>query len=189
MYFPVSWNELHIHTLDLARQLQRAGEKPDCIVAIARGGLAIANILSDSIHVPVSSFTVSTYAGMKKITEPELRYSVAPEIHGHSVLLLDDIADTGETLAFGLRYIESFAPKRVVTATLFYRNHSKHRPDYYVREVSEWVIFPFEITETIKVYHSLEKKEPARARELMESIKELNLPESLIETLVEGNQD
>lgn len=185
MYYPVSWNELHEHTYHLSKRLASAGCKPDCIVAVARGGLAIANILSDFIQVPVSSFTISTYLNMKKIAEPVLRYSVAPEIRGHHILLLDDIADSGETLRFGVDYIEQFAPKQITTATLYYKRYSKTIPDFSFREVADWVIFPFEIGETIGIYKKLRADEPDRANALMEAIRAIGLPDSVLQGLLE----
>jgi hypoxanthine phosphoribosyltransferase len=181
MFYPVPWNEVHTLTRQLAREIVDSRIPLDGVVCIARGGLAIANILSDYIRVPVTSFTVSTYRDMKKLARPEVSFGVAPEIEGKHILLLDDIADTGDTLDFGTEYVRSRGAASVTTAALFYKNHSRHTPRFYAKETSAWVIFPFEIHETLGVYRDLASTDPEKARELANSIKALQLDASLLE--------
>lgn len=59
----------------------------------------------------------------------------------NKVLLVDDIADTGETLNMCCPW-DSF----ITTATLFFKNRSEFTPDFYLQEVPvfQWIVFPWE---------------------------------------------
>lgn len=181
MYYPVSWNTLHEHIFSLSKKIKQTNTHIDCIVTIARGGLALSNMLADFLQIPVSSFTVTTYKDMEKRNEPVIRYGVSPEVQDQSVLLFDDIADTGETLQFGIDYLKQSGVMNVQTAALYLKPKSIIVPDFYHQKVNEWVIFPFEIDETLSVYKQLQVSNPEKAKELMENIQKLDLPESLLD--------
>ena len=180
MYHPVSWNTLHTHIFNLSKQIKASGKPVDCIVTIARGGLALSNMLADFLHVPVAAFTVTTYKEMQKVTQAEIRFSVSPEIKGKNVLLFDDIADTGDTLKFGISYLQEVGVADVLTAALFLKPKSIITPDFYEKKVDEWVIFPFEIDETLAVYKQLQSTDPKKAAELWENILKLDLPAEIL---------
>jgi len=52
------------------------------------------------------------------------------------VLVVDDIADTGKTL-------DGFQ-KIFPTATLFYKPRSIVTPTFYIKETTNWIVFPWE---------------------------------------------
>lgn len=180
MYYPVSWNTLHSHIHSLSEKIKDSHIGIDCIATIARGGLALSNMLADFLQVPVTSFTVSTYKNMEKQSEPEIRFSISPEVKDKKVLLFDDIADTGETLKFGVEYLNKVGAIEVHTSALYLKPQSIITPDFYEKRVNEWVIFPFEIDETLSVYKQLQSSHPEKAKELWENILKLELPEALL---------
>lgn len=110
---------------------------------------------------------------MEKVDTPELQFSVAPEIAGKHILVIDDIADTGETLLFAdtyLRNIATGAPASMKTATLFLKPASKVTPDFWLEEVTQWVIFPFELRETKDTYEEMKISDPEKAEELKRAL-------------------
>lgn len=180
MYYPVPWNTLHTDVAKLAQKIKSSGEEFDCIVTVARGGLALSHMLADFLRLPVTSFTVTTYKSMQKASRPEVSLSVAPEIAGKRVLLFDDIADTGDTLEYGVSYLKSKSVSRVQTASLYLKATSRITPDYFCNKVQGWVIFPFEIEETLTVYKELQDIDPIKAEALWENILLLELPKDLL---------
>lgn len=179
MYFTLSWNELHVYCCRLAQTIKKADFDPEVIVTVAKGGLTIAHIIACHLDLPVTSFTVSTYEGMQKRNEPVLTLGAAPEIANKRVLLLDDIADTGATLTFGIDYVRQFSPAAIHTAALFLKPTSSIQPEYFAKEVTEWVIFPFEITETLDVYRKLQETSPEEAERLKAALERLDLPKEV----------
>ena len=61
------------------------------------------------------------------------------------ILLVDDIADSGDTLQTVKDKLTVWH-KEVTTLTLIYKTHSIIKPDYYYekRINKQWVIFPWE---------------------------------------------
>jgi hypoxanthine phosphoribosyltransferase len=180
MYYPVTWNALHSQIHNLSEKIKNSHVSIDCIATIARGGLALSNMLADFLQVPVTSFTVTTYKNMEKQSDPEVRFSISPEVRDKKVLLFDDIADTGETLRFGVDYLRQNGAIEIHTSALFLKPQSVIVPDFYEKKVNEWVIFPFEIDETLSVYKQLQSENPEKAKELWTNILKLGLPDDLL---------
>ena len=68
--------------------------KVDCIVGLTRGGLMPAQELSHLMNIPMVAVQYSSKKGEgDKTHENEL-----PSIKGKSILLVDDICDSGHTL-------------------------------------------------------------------------------------------
>jgi len=91
------------------------------VYGIPRGGLPIAVHLSHHLEIDFS-------------TNPfDYPYE--------NTLIVDDIADTGITLKkCGSLYL---------TATLFYKNRSTVKPDFFIEETDLWVVFPWELSNEI----------------------------------------
>lgn len=191
-YHAESWNSLSEKVYVLSRMIientskstQLQKDNPfDLIVAIARGGLSISNALSDFLELPVATVTIQTYQEMKKQRTPSVVLSVSKEITGKRVLLIDDIADSGDTLIFCNEYLRSAGATSVATATVFYKSTSRFCPDWYVKQTDTWVIFPFELHETMQTYISLEQSEPQNAQALWRSLKELCYSEDFLQQI------
>jgi len=64
-------------------------------------------------------------------------YNLDPKDEQHT-LLVDDIADTGETL-------KQYSTWDILgTATLFYKERSVVKPDFFVEVTDKWIVFPWE---------------------------------------------
>jgi len=158
-YLPVSWEEYHTLSQKLAAKLLSDGKKVDEIIAISRGGLTAGHLLTDLLRVPISTFTIQSYSdltvqGQVKITKP-----LSSPIHDKNILLVDDVSDTGKTLVRALEYLKAQQPKKITTLTLFYKPHSVYKPDYFAKTTPAWIIFPYEVTETIITLYQNMKKE------------------------------
>ena len=149
-YHSVSWNQLHTLTHSLTEKIQKDDIKLDLIVGIARGGLTIAHIASDFLKLPVASFTVSSYKDLKQQDLSDISYHVGGDLHQKNILLMDDVSDTGKTFVRGIKYLEELGAESIITASPFIKPWTKHLPDYYVQEVDEWIVFPYDIRETIE---------------------------------------
>lgn len=71
-------------------------------------------------------------------------------MQGLRVLLVDDVADTGKTLAAATSYISMHGPEEVKTATLYLKPWSMLQPDYYGEVTDAWIIFPWERMEAVR---------------------------------------
>ena len=126
-----------------ARSLtQKIDWKFDAIVAIARGGLSLAQLLGEYYNIrEVYSINTIGYEDTAKLegvhvfNVPELRTA-------KNVLVVDDIVDSGDTLIEVLQVLRQAYPNvRFRTASLFYKKTARIAPDWYVQETDRWIGF------------------------------------------------
>lgn len=158
-YLPLSWETYQHLATKLATRLLEKNKPFDEIVAIARGGLTLGHLLTDSLRLPICSITIQSYTDIQKQGELRITAKLGRHIQGKEILLVDDIADSGKTLKRAVSYLKRFHPSSITTVTMFYKPQSVFRPDYFAQETKKWVIFPTEITETILLLRDKVSKE------------------------------
>jgi hypoxanthine phosphoribosyltransferase len=99
----VSYDEYHNLIEKLAIKIHQSGWEFDTILCLARGGMRPGDILSRVFDKPLAIMSTSSYraeAGTQQGILDIARYITTPkgEIAGR-VLLVDDLADSGKTLA------------------------------------------------------------------------------------------
>lgn len=137
--FPVSWNELHRDAKALAWRLVDMGPWRG-IVAVARGGLIPAAIVARELGVRVvDTVCVRSYEHQTRGTVEILK---APAGDGDGWLVVDDLADTGETA----RAVRALLPKAHF-AMVYVKPAGKPLAHTYVTEVSQdtWIHFPWDL--------------------------------------------
>ncbi len=149
-----SWDDVYKLCKELARKIKNSGFKPDAIVAVARGGWVPARILADFLLIRELYSVkaehwgiVATVTGKAKITQP-----LTVDLTGKSVLVVDDVADTGETVEIVAQHVKEKNAKEVRTAVIDFKHTSKFVPDYYAREMEKWawIVYPWSIYEDVK---------------------------------------
>jgi len=158
-YLRLSWQDIEEQCKELAKKIKKRGVDFDIIIALARGGWIPGRLLSDYLdNDELYTVRVKFYEGVgKRRKEPLILHPTQFTIRGRKVLLVDDIADTGESLIAALRHIEERGAESVFVATLVKKPHSKFAPDIFVEETSAWVVFPWEVKETIKSLKDMEE--------------------------------
>jgi hypoxanthine phosphoribosyltransferase len=146
-----SWNQIYDMLLDLAGRIRKDGFKPDIIVGISRGGWPPARVLSDLLSNPnVANVRAEFYLGIAETgSEPTLTQPVSVKTRGKKILIVDEVADTGKSLKMVREHIVQEGAKEARTVTVYYKPWSIVRPDYFAKETSDWIVFPWEIKETI----------------------------------------
>ena len=141
-YIVLSWDHFQHLVFKLAQKIKRSTRKFDLIVTIARGGLALSQILSDILNLPVAAFTAQSYFDLKQQKIPQVTYGLATSLTGKRVLLADEVCDTGKTFLKGIEYLQSLQVKKqdITTCCLHYKLHAVYQPDFYVDRTSKWII-------------------------------------------------
>ncbi len=148
------WNDVYELCKVLAKKIKESGFKPDAIVAVARGGWVPARILADLLFIKELYSVkaehwgmVATETGKAKITQP-----LTADLSGKSVLVVDDVADTGETVELVARHVIEKNAKEVRTAVIDFKHTSKFVPDYYAKEMESWrwIVYPWSLYEDAK---------------------------------------
>ena len=130
----------------LAEAVAADGYRPDLILSIARGGLLIAGSLAYALGVKnLHVLNVEYYTGKGErldvpvILPPPLSLV---DLDTARVLIADDVADTGHTLALVRDHV---APQvgEVRSAVLYEKPASVIRCDYVWRHTDRWIDFPW----------------------------------------------
>jgi len=146
MVLTLTWRNFEKACRKLAYQI-RCSYDPECILAIARGGLIVSVRLSHMLDVRCLAFTSVEYyrePGVKA-GRPKLEVPPTGEYIGKRVLLVDDIIDTGDTVKLIIDLLRGKI-RDLRIAALTFKPWSSIKPNYYgFGPVKEWVVFPWEI--------------------------------------------
>ena len=154
----LTWDEIISMSIKLGNIVKKSGYNPNYLIGVARGGLVPLRIISDFFNNNnVFIVNVKLYEDIaRKAENVRFLQGIDEDISGHNVLVIDDVADTGVTLKAVVDYIrDNLKPKELKVATLHYKPWSVIKPDYYLSEVKDWIVYPWEYVETIR---SLTKK-------------------------------
>lgn len=131
---------------ELAEIVAADDYQPDIVLAIARGGLFLGGSLAYELSVKnCYVMNVEYYTGVDErlafpvILPPPLDLV---DLGDAKVLIADDVADTGHTLALVREFcLEQVSDVR--TAVLYEKPHSEVQCDYVWRRTDRWINFPW----------------------------------------------
>lgn len=167
----------------LASKIVESGFRPTFMIAVWRGGvpmgIAVQEFLSfhgietDNIAIRTSSYAAGIDQQAKEVRVHGLNYLMKNVKHEDSLLIVDDVFDTGRSIAAILdelkRRTRLNMPHDIRVAVPYYkpsRNQTDREPDYVIHETEAWIKYP----------HSLEgltRDEMSKGRpELYEIIKD-----------------
>lgn len=149
-----TWDDIQKLCKKLSEKIKKSGYSPDVVVAIARGGWIPARIVCD--HLDIKDLysvktehwgVVATKTGEAKITQP-----LNVNLEGKKVLIVDDVADTGDTIRLVLEHVRELSPSDVKVAVVDYKKTSKFLPDFYAAEMEnwKWIVYPWSIKEDLR---------------------------------------
>jgi hypoxanthine phosphoribosyltransferase len=150
----MTWDELGRGSRELAEAVYADGYVPDMVLAIARGGLLVAGALGYALGVK-NTFTMNVefYTDVDERLPAPMILPPVPElvdVSQSSVLIADDVADTGGTL----RVVRDFCAGKVAevrAAVLYEKPHSTVKCEYVWRRTDRWVVFPWSTLPPVSV--------------------------------------
>ncbi len=157
----ISAQQLLEDSFALGLDILDSGFRPDFIVGVWRGGtpvgIAVQELLDyfgvETDHI---SIRTSSYEGIgsrsERIRVHGLGY-VVKNVNAHNALLIvDDVWDTGLSVEAVIRHLRAESrrntPADIRIATAYYKpnsNRTELKPDYYVHETDQWLVFPHEL--------------------------------------------
>ena len=136
--YPISWEQLHRDSKALAWRLVEM-QPWKGIVAITRGGLVPASIIARELEIRlVDTVCISSYDFQQ---QGEVSVLKSPAIDSNSLLLIDDLVDTGQTA----RIVKNLLPQAHF-ATVYAKPAGRPLVDTFITEVSQdtWILFPWD---------------------------------------------
>ncbi|MCS7093203.1 MAG: phosphoribosyltransferase family protein [Patescibacteria group bacterium] len=144
----ISWRQFYRDSLILGERIIESKISLDRIIAISRGGLVAARILSDFLDLPISNISISSYTDLKQLKEPKIIEISNFNWQRQMLLVVDEISDTGKTFQRAVDYLQKKNPKKIFTACPYVKPKTKHVPDFFVKKIDAWVVFPYDLRET-----------------------------------------
>jgi uncharacterized protein len=152
-----TWADLDGWTAAVAAKVRAAGHLPEAIIGLTRGGWVPARLVADHLGVKRLLALQTAHWGVTATRDGHaaLTERLSGSVEDAEVLVVDDITDTGESLALAVDHIRTEGrPARLETATCLHITHSKFEPTYYAEEVPAdrwvWVVFPWTYWEDLR---------------------------------------
>jgi hypoxanthine phosphoribosyltransferase len=154
----VGWEEYYRLIERLAVMVSDSGYAFDSLLCLARGGMRPGDIISRVFRVPLAILSTSSYRDAGGTVAGELDIADAITSTGGDpwgrVLLVDDLVDSGNTLARVAAHLRDNFPlvQEVRTAVIWYKASSVIVPDFYVEYLADnpWIHQPFERYDTLR---------------------------------------
>jgi len=142
----LSWSEFGEASRELARQVADDDFAPDLVLSIARGGLLVGAALGYALDVKNTwTMNVEFYTGIEERLDVPMILPPVPELvdlDTARMLIADDVADTGETLALVKGFCEGKVAE-VRCAVLYEKPPSIVKCEYVWRRTELWIDFPW----------------------------------------------
>jgi pyrimidine operon attenuation protein/uracil phosphoribosyltransferase len=103
-----------------------SNEKAVTLAGINGTGFAIANSLANTLKEisPLQVEVINVKLNKKKPLKDEIKLDT--DLSGRSVVLVDDVANSGKTLAYALKPMLDFEAKKIMIAVLVDRKHKSY---------------------------------------------------------------
>ncbi|MEP6893125.1 MAG: phosphoribosyltransferase [Gaiellaceae bacterium] len=142
----LAWEQFGIASRELAQLVHDDGYRPDLVLSIARGGLLVGAALGYALSVKNTwTMNVEFYTGIDERLDVPMILPPVPELidlDSARMLIADDVADTGETLAL----VKGFCAGKVAEvrcAVLYEKPRSLVACEYVWRRTDLWIDFPW----------------------------------------------
>ena len=154
-------NTLLAHSFELTRMIHDSHFMPSALIALWRGGTPIGIAIHEGLSflgVNTKHFALRTsyYDNNNKrrdTVEIDNLGIIAEQLNTQdSLLIVDDVFDSGNTINALLNILyhsETIAtPQEIRIATPYYKPHNNQtnlKPDFYLHETDDWIVFPHEL--------------------------------------------
>ncbi len=154
----VSWSEYHHKIENLAVKIYQSNWQFNHIVCLAKGGLRVGDILCRLYNKPLAILSTASYGGENNQERGKIQFSEhlsTIEPIGDRILLVDDLVDSGVSLAESVNWLRTKQQNitEIRTAVVWYKSTSIKIPDYYVDYLPDnpWIHQPFEAYEQVEI--------------------------------------
>ncbi|VUT23650.1 MAG: xanthine-guanine phosphoribosyltransferase [Candidatus Methanolliviera sp. GoM_asphalt] len=146
------WNYMYNLCQILSKKVKESKFEPNIIVALARGGWFAGRVLCDFLDLKdLVSLKMEHYVGAAITGDcARVKYLIDDTaVKGKSILVVDDITDTGKSINGAKEYLLAKDPKEIKISVLQCLYTSKAKTDYYGEYLKEWVwiIYPWNFIE------------------------------------------
>lgn len=146
--------QLYKDAYQLAHLILKSGYTPDVILVMWRGGSPVGIVVHEYLayhgistwHTVIKAESYTGIAARKKPLLENISATLKQIKANTKVLVVDDIFDTGSTMACLKDHLKN-KTANIKTATIYFRKDSpaKDKPDFFLRKTASWIVFPHEL--------------------------------------------
>ena len=153
----LTWEAFGAAARELAQRVRDDGFDPTIVLAVARGGLPVAGAVAYALGVKnCCVINVEYYTDIDERLEVPIILPPAlnlVDLTAARVLVVDDVADTGETLKLVADQVATYVAE-VRTAVLYEKPRSIVQCDYVWASTSHWIDFPWSVLDAVSEVRS-----------------------------------
>lgn len=124
---------------------QLAPHAIQAVVGIARAGLFPATAVACALRCDIYPVRITRRENDLVVRDhPIWKVDLSPEVRGRTVAVIDEMADTGETLSLVAERARQMGAVRVLTAALAAHSWADPKPDFAPLPTDALVIFPWD---------------------------------------------
>jgi uncharacterized protein len=142
----LTWKRYGAAAAELGERVRASGFAPDIVLGIARGGLVPAASLAYALECKnLFTMNVEFYTGVGTTLDAPVMLPPlldTAELVDMSVLVVDDVADTGKTLELVTDFCRGHVAE-VRSAVLYEKPSTVVEADYVWRRTDLWIDFPW----------------------------------------------
>ncbi len=139
----ISWPRFADLATTLAERL--AAFNVEAIVGIARAGLFPATAVACMLRREIYPVRVTRRLNDEVVyAQPIWKVDVSADVNGKVVAVIDEMADTGETLSLVAQRVSERGASQVITATLVAHSWAAPQPEVVALVTDALVIFPWD---------------------------------------------
>ncbi|MFL5318432.1 MAG: phosphoribosyltransferase [Myxococcaceae bacterium] len=142
----LTWAQFDRFVQSIAREV-KAEFNPDAIVGVAHGGVFVGGAIASALKAEFFPVRISRRSrdNAHRAT-PRLYGEMPKELKGRRVLIVDDVAASGDTLELAVTLAQKVGCKQVRTLTLLSRPHG-FKPDFSAVVTDDFHVFPWDYAE------------------------------------------
>ena len=150
--------ELFIEAATIQERIKRVAaeinndlkNKDPIFIAVLNGSFMFAGDLMKEVSIPceITFVRIASYKGMSTTKDLKEVLGLNEDIKGRTVVIVEDIVDTGHTIERLIQQFTALEPKEIKIATLLFKPKAlikDVKPDYVALEIPNDFIVGFEI--------------------------------------------
>lgn len=131
----------------------------DYIIAITRGGLIPAFLIAKITNIRnIDTFICQSYTDDHHKHDIEFVDKDYSHLKGKRLLVVDELVETGDTMAFVTDKLMRWQPSDIKTFVVFRKDITVFEPDYYIKSVgNDWIYFKYDEVELENIINYISK--------------------------------
>ncbi len=139
----LSWAQFDRLVQGLARQVKRKFN-PEAVVGVAHGGVFVGGAIAGVLACDFYPVRISRRSRDKVVrSRPRMFGEMPRELKGRRVLVVDDVAASGDTLELARELAKKVGAAKIATACLLSRPGG-YAPDWTALPTDEFFVFPWD---------------------------------------------